>query len=238
MPGTDPDLFDLEHAALAEASVVYDDVHAPAGIQRLALGELIGHYERLLRETRRLIQRSDRQEREMNVLNQRLQTLAINLDYRARHDTLTGVLNRGAVIELCNDTLLHSDIALVVLDLDHFKRINDTFGHPAGDAVLCAVVEQLQSVVGEIGQIGRVGGEEFTVMLPGLLLDDAMQLAEYMRAAVATHVFPSPIERAMTASFGVSWSAAGTPFESAYSRADEALYVAKRNGRNQVVRAR
>ncbi|GGP27203.1 hypothetical protein GCM10010971_30220 [Silvimonas amylolytica] len=235
---TDPDLFDLEHAALAEATLVFEDTHAPAGIYRLALGELIGHYERLLRETGRLIRRSDRQEREMTVLNQRLQALARSLEYRARHDTLTGVLNRGAVIELSNDMLSRCDMSLIVLDLDHFKRINDTYGHPAGDMVLQTVVGQLQSVVPEAGEIGRVGGEEFTVMLPRTSLDDALTIAENMRAAVAAHIFPAPIERNITASFGVSWNDTGTPFESAYGRADEALYIAKRNGRDQVVRAR
>ncbi|WP_188704933.1 GGDEF domain-containing protein [Silvimonas iriomotensis] len=235
---TDPDLFDLEHAALAEATLVFEDAHAPAGIYRLALGELIGHYERLLRETDRLIRRSDRQEREMTVLNQRLQALARSLEYRARHDTLTGVLNRGAVIELSGEMLAGSDMALIVLDLDHFKRINDTYGHPAGDMVLQTVVGHLQSVVPQTGEIGRVGGEEFTVMLPRTTLDDALAIAERMRAAVAAHVFPAPIERNITASFGVSWNDVGTPFENAYGRADEALYIAKRNGRDQVVRAR
>jgi hypothetical protein len=106
---------------------------APAPSQcRQALGDLLLAYERLLRETRRLVRRSDRAELEMNQLNSRLQDLAAELEHRATHDTLTGVLNRAAVIELVNQYFVHDDLSLIVLDIDHFKRINDSFGHPTG----------------------------------------------------------------------------------------------------------
>jgi diguanylate cyclase len=82
--------------------------------------------------------------------------------------------------------------------------------------------------------IGRVGGEEFTVVLPGYEIDEALRLAERMRAAIAAHVFAAPVSRPITASFGVSNNAAGTDFDTAYGLADSALYTAKRSGRNRV----
>lgn len=230
-----PDLFDLEQQALdaARAALAGDD----AARHRQALGELIAAYERLLRETGRLIRRSDREELEMNRLNQRLQELAAELEYRATHDSLTGVLNRAAIIERSNRLLKDDSVALIVLDIDHFKRVNDSFGHPVGDAVICGVVDCLKTAVPSDALIGRVGGEEFTVLLPGHALDIAEGLAEQLRRAVAEHGFALPDRRGVTASFGVSWLARGSSFDVAYGLADEALYAAKREGRNRVVRA-
>ncbi|MBV8122681.1 MAG: GGDEF domain-containing protein [Burkholderiaceae bacterium] len=232
-----PDLFDGESRALSVAKTIFNDAQADVDRHRNALGELITAYERLLRETRRLVRRSDREELEMNRLNQRLHDLATELEYRATHDSLTGVLNRAAIIGLSNQYLVKDSISLVVLDIDHFKRINDSFGHPIGDRVICGVVDRLQDVVSDSGQIGRVGGEEFTVLLPRMDGDAAAALAERLRMAVVEHDFGLPDGSRVSASFGVSWLPQGGGFDEAYTRADEALYAAKRAGRNQVVRA-
>ena len=96
---SEPDLFESENSVLAHAKAVFCDVDAGEDAYRHTLGQLISYYERLMRETRRLIRRSDREELEMNRLNHRLQELAQELEYRATHDTLTGALNRGAVID-------------------------------------------------------------------------------------------------------------------------------------------
>ncbi|MGO4305361.1 GGDEF domain-containing protein [Cupriavidus sp. RAF12] len=234
---SEPDLFESENSALAHARAVFCDVDAGEEAYRHTLGQLISYYERLVRETRRLIRRSDREELEMNRLNHRLQELAQELEYRATHDTLTGALNRGAVIDRATAALARGSLALIVLDIDHFKRLNDTFGHPVGDAVICGVTACLKNAVGTEGAIGRVGGEEFAALLPGLTLDKATSLAERMREAIAGYRFPAPVDREVTASFGVSWTAEGRTFEYAYGRADEALYQAKRDGRNRVTRA-
>jgi diguanylate cyclase (GGDEF)-like protein len=225
-----PDLFASEQAALDAARAA----HAGDGDAQQALGELLGHYERLLRETRRLVQRSDRAERNMNLLNLRLQELASQLEFRASHDPLTGALNRGAVIEHASELLAQEDVVLIVLDIDHFKQVNDSFGHPAGDTVIQSVVSCLRELLGAEAAIGRVGGEEFSVVWSGLTATEGRLLAERIRAAIASQAYPAPIERPVTASVGISWNARGSTFEQAYSRADQALYRAKRSGRNCV----
>ncbi|WP_454739747.1 GGDEF domain-containing protein [Cupriavidus necator] len=232
---SEPDLFESENSALAHAKAVFCDVDAGEDTYRNTLGQLISYYERLMRETRRLIRRSDREELEMNRLNHRLQELAQELEYRATHDTLTGALNRGAVIDRAGTALARGSLVLIVLDIDHFKRLNDAFGHPVGDAVICGVTASLKDTVGTEDAIGRVGGEEFVALLPELTLDEATRLAERMRAVIAAHRFPTPVACSVTASFGVSWTPQGRTFEHAYCRADEALYEAKRGGRNRVM---
>jgi diguanylate cyclase (GGDEF)-like protein len=230
----EPDLFAAETAVLAAARAAHQDDAAGADGYRRMLGEMMAHYERLMRETRRLIRRSDRAERDMNQLNRQLHELAGQLEYRATHDPLTGALNRGALIDNAGRLLLQGDMALIVLDIDHFKQVNDDFGHPAGDAVIQAVVRCLERLLGERVAIGRVGGEEFSVVWPTRYEAEAVALGQRICNTIACEVFAAPIDRPVTASVGVSWNLCGTPFELAYLRADEALYDAKRAGRNCV----
>lgn len=228
------DLFEAEESALRTAA----DTHAldslDARSYRDALGTLITQFRRLVRETRRVIMHSDRQERELNILNARLTQLATELDYKARHDPMTGAFNRRAVVELTEAHLRDSALSLIVLDIDHFKRINDEHGHPAGDAVIVELVARLRTITPEPVEVGRVGGEEFTVVLPRMELQAAVALAERMRAQVAASPFDMPVGRIVTASFGVSFTPSGGTFTEAYGRADAALYEAKRRGRNSV----
>ncbi|QIM50573.1 GGDEF domain-containing protein [Pusillimonas sp. DMV24BSW_D] len=191
-----------------------------------------------MREMHRLIRHSDRTEAELNTVNTKLQELSAELQYKARHDPLTGALNRGAVFEQAQTHLSAAPMSLIMLDIDHFKRINDTFGHPTGDAVIQELIERLRTAVGKHGDIGRVGGEEFTILLPNMSLDQSSQLAEYIRHLLANQPFDCiATEYTVTASFGISWSPFKTDFEHAYARADAALYRAKQQGRNQVVSA-
>lgn len=233
-----PDLFELESAALERALRARDDASLSAAELRAALSELAGHFERLMRDSRRLIRRSDREERELNVLNGELHRLAAQLEYKARHDSLTGALNRGAIFERAGRLLENGPLALVVLDIDFFKSINDAYGHPAGDAVICEVVARLRDAVPAQAEIGRVGGEEFSILLPEMSLAEALLRAETVRQAIAGTPFRCLPERVVTASFGVSGTARHGDFGDAYARADEALFEAKRGGRNQVRAAR
>jgi diguanylate cyclase (GGDEF)-like protein len=230
-----PDLFESESRALRAGQAVYETCVGSDDVCHQALGELLTAYERLLRETRRLVRHSDRAELEMTRLNQRLQDLANELEYRATHDSLTGIFNRAAIIELVDRHFKRQDLALIVLDIDHFKRVNDSFGHPTGDRVIVGVVDCLKRVVPATASIGRVGGEEFTVLLPGQSGEAAQAVAESVRHAIEVHPFGLPDGSAITASFGVSWAPLGGKFDDAYNQADEALFTAKRSGRNQVV---
>ncbi|MFA7624786.1 MAG: GGDEF domain-containing protein [Pusillimonas sp.] len=231
----DKDLFELEMAALANAQAVAANPALDAQDYRQALHELTQDYRRLMRETHRLIRHGDRTEAELNSVNLKLQQLGSELDYKARHDTLTGTLNRGAVFEEAHRFLQTRHLSLVMLDIDFFKRINDSFGHPAGDAVIRELVERLSEVLQDQGTVGRVGGEEFTILLPDTSLQDSAAIAEAIRHNVASRPFDCLPAHPVTASFGISWSAPGTAFELAYSAADAALYDAKKQGRNRVV---
>jgi len=230
------DLFQAEEAALQAAEQTHMQEAADADGYRQALGVLIVQFRRLVRESRRLILHSDRQEKELNALNARLKQLAAELDYKATHDPLTGAFNRRAVVERTEALLADCAIAMIVVDIDHFKRINDECGHPAGDGVIVELVARLREIAPAHAEIGRVGGEEFTVVLPETELDGAAAIAERMRERVASTVFAMlPTPRIVTGSFGVSYTRRGGSFGDAYGNADTALYDAKRGGRNSVV---
>lgn len=159
-----------------------------------------------------------------------------------RFDGLTGAHNKTHFDETLRTTLaasraLPQPVSLVLFDLDHFKRINDTHGHTAGDAVLRQVAAAVREKLGPQQLFARVGGEEFAVLCPGLELGSARQVAEQLRAAVqrARCAFEETIIP-VTLSLGVAERAAGTnePGERLYERADAQLYAAKAAGRNCV----
>jgi diguanylate cyclase (GGDEF)-like protein len=134
---------------------------------------------------------------------------------------------------------LSEPLSCVMCDIDKFKSVNDTYGHQAGDAVLRQFAKILQGEAREIDRIGRYGGEEFLLLLPGTVLDAAVTFADRVRKAVEEHTFTfdgGTLKR--TASFGVSgWPhPAITHCETLVKMADDALYVAKETGRNKVVR--
>lgn len=230
----DAELFEAEMQALSRAQAVVEATGTDVDLYRRALEDLMQQYRRLMRETHRLIRHGDRTEAELNAVNARLQKLSEELDYKARHDSLTGILNRSAVFELAQRYLQEESLALILLDIDFFKQINDRYGHPAGDAVLRELAERLSRALAGRGDVGRVGGEEFTILLPGTALRDSTAIAESIRHSIAGRAFTSLPGHAVTASFGVGWSAPGTEFEHAYSRADAALYRAKNKGRNRI----
>jgi diguanylate cyclase (GGDEF)-like protein len=125
-----------------------------------------------------------------------------------------------------------------MIDLDHFKRVNDTHGHLVGDAVLREVADTLCDQVREVDAVGRFGGEEFVVLLPGAALPDALRVAERIRSAIAdlTVAEGSAAVSTLSASIGVSvHPVAGAVLDQVLMAADNALYEAKRGGRNRVV---
>lgn len=162
---------------------------------------------------------------------------------QATHDALTRVWNRSAIFEVLHREVARSareqtPLGVTLLDLDHFKRINDTHGHIAGDAVLRETVRRMQACMRPFDAIGRYGGEEFLVILPGSDEASSTAAAERLRVAIsADSMLLSDATIAVTASFGVTATPQGAPVtpESLISSADEALLQAKRLGRNRVV---
>jgi diguanylate cyclase (GGDEF)-like protein len=154
-------------------------------------------------------------------------------------DQLTGMLNRKALStrseELAQQALISGDpVGMIVCDLDHFKQINDTHGHPVGDDVLKEVAYLLRKHLRAFDLAYRLGGEEFLMLLPGSGLEHSVDLAERLRLAVSAEPLAGNVP--VTMSFGVSASGRGEPFDyqDVFSEADAALYRAKRGGRNQV----
>ncbi|MBP2547674.1 diguanylate cyclase (GGDEF)-like protein [Neorhizobium galegae] len=157
----------------------------------------------------------------------------------AERDPLTGLFNRRGFDAAIDRAFLPglSAGSVIVCDIDHFKTVNDSHGHAAGDEVLAQVGRQLQQVIGENGITARLGGEEFVAYLPDLAPPDAARLAETFRAAVASRIWQlRGTPRTITVSLGI---AAIPPsrhtLQPAIDHADEALYRAKTTGRNRVV---
>ncbi|MCR5876705.1 sensor domain-containing diguanylate cyclase [Phenylobacterium sp. J426] len=159
---------------------------------------------------------------------------AFELRMIAQRDHLTGALTRRGFFAEADRVLQSGQGALLLLDIDHFKAINDTFGHPTGDVVLQSVAETCRSVLGGRGVVGRIGGEEFGVVLNQG--DFAMRVAEELRAALETLVIPHTCPLQVTASFGVALASPDVGSGEAWlAQADIGLYAAKRTGRNRCV---
>lgn len=156
---------------------------------------------------------------------------------RSTRDPLTGLLNHRAFHERLAEAVTRprGPLSLVLLDIDHFKRVNDGCGHHTGDVTLRLVARRIAAQVREGDALGRIGGEEFGWLLPDATGATAAAAAERARRAVAD----SPIEGAgaVTISAGVAELVPGEPPDSLHRRADTALYVAKRRGRNRIVAA-
>lgn len=159
------------------------------------------------------------------------------LRHQSQTDTLTGLYNRRRMYQIAEQELSRiqrngGSLGLVLIDLDHFKQINDTYGHPAGDAVLKAFAALLNREIREIDIAVRMGGEEFAVIMPASDTASAHALAERIRKAVATLSLPHQIR--LTASFGASATQGPEDsFEQLFSRTDKLLYKAKSAGRNR-----
>ncbi len=166
------------------------------------------------------------------------------LRFQAMRDALTGTYNRAAALRRLEEELDrarrdHKPLSLLMMDIDHFKKINDTYGHLVGDAVLKETVRRMQSVVRSYDVVGRFGGEEFLVILPSADEKIAVQVAERIRAAVSAHpVTDDAVSVTLTLSAGVATAeSASSGVDALIQSADVALYEAKRTGRNRVCTA-
>jgi diguanylate cyclase (GGDEF)-like protein len=161
---------------------------------------------------------------------------------QATRDSLTGLWNRVAAIqildrEIARASRAETSIAVIMADLDRFKQVNDTHGHLGGDAVLREAASRMSSMLRKYDSIGRYGGEEFLIVVPGCHLRDSLAVAERLRDSVCSHPFSIGDQSfAATCSFGLAWDDCGSSIDAnrMLREADSALYVAKRKGRNRV----
>ncbi len=176
--------------------------------------------------------------------NRELKAAMAELEDLATRDPLTRLPNRRAVMEhlahessrAARRTPLEQSLCLCMADIDLFKDINDTYGHQAGDNVLCAVSDALQTTLRQGDFVGRFGGEEFLLMFPESTREGAAIAAERVRSAIAAlRIDDLPPETQVTISLGVAVHRPGDTVDDTLRRADQALYAAKEGGRNRVV---
>lgn len=170
------------------------------------------------------------------VMMRRIHQLNMALAHELRHDPMTGLLRRAAFFEAFEDIRQPPSGALLMIDIDEFKRINDTYGHNVGDRVICAVGQTLREHFGGCGKAARFGGEEFVVFCPGESLEQVRERAENLRMDVMqSTIYSQDLRLKVSLSIGVAAWQQGSPVDEALVAADRAMYSAKRAGRNQVV---
>ncbi len=205
-------------------------------VRRDEVGALTAHFQTMSQEILRahsmLENRVAERTMQLEQANGELQRLV-------ECDPLTGLYNRRKMFQLLEQAVAGAQtnvsFSLVIFDVDHFKRINDTYGHVAGDKVLRAIAEHTTVALRPEDAMARIGGEEFLVLLPDTTAVDAYEVAERVRETLAAAEVPieeHPSVR-FTVSLGLTDYAPGDCPEAIYQRADEALYAAKRSGRNQ-----
>lgn len=160
---------------------------------------------------------------------------SVALENRMRRDPLTNLLNRAQF-----DTNMRrlaergEHCALAVLDIDHFKLVNDTHGHPEGDQVICRLAKLLEDGVRSTDFVGRMGGEEFALLMPYCDLDNALTVLDRLRVQFSNQVFRSEAGNEFSCAFSAGLVQLGSDFQFSYKDADDALYESKKKGRNRV----
>ena len=176
-------------------------------------------------------------QKELSEINSTLENKNREYETLASTDSLTGLYNRYKFSELYLSSYMamvqrHNEMSIILLDIDFFKRVNDTYGHNAGDQVLIQISHTLLKTLRNIDVVCRWGGEEFIVLLPTASLENASILAEKLRKHIESQEID--IVGSITSSFGVSQVREGEDMQSVIDRADKALYLAKNSGRNCV----
>lgn len=157
------------------------------------------------------------------------------LEHLASHDSLTGCLSRRAWLEICEQEMDRSvrsgrPMTLLIMDIDHFKKVNDNYGHQVGDRVIVSVVKHATTALRRADSLGRYGGEEFVALLPETGAEQALVVAERIRTAVEK----SADDPRCTVSIGIATNNVKLSVDGLLTLADEAMYRAKHNGRNRV----
>lgn len=176
-------------------------------------------------------------EQRVKERTEELERVLAEVEAKATSDSLTGLFNRRKFdemlrLEFNRFTRYGRSASLILLDIDHFKQVNDVFGHQAGDSVLVEIAKALAAQARNVDTLCRWGGEEFAVLLPETDLAQALLAAEHFRQAVAAHSFPIAMQ--ISISLGVAQFKPGETIDNALRRTDLALYAAKKAGRNTV----
>ena len=255
-------LYESEEQVVAQAESLCQDFANRSGAEVLEnLQLLIKSYLKSFREQQRLVRVSDRQQEQLRQITRELQEKTLELqalnqaleaeietrkqledDLRrmATMDALTGLFNRRRFYELGQYEWAKLErgshvLSLLMIDLDRFKAVNDRLGHAVGDEALRCFARACRGQIREGDSPGRLGGEEFGVLLPDTGLAGALEVAERIRAAMETCPISGPDgDFFVTVSIGAVTARPREGFEAMLARADEAMYAAKQNGRNRV----
>lgn len=229
------EMFHKEEQCIEQAEVLLRSV-LNGTVAEQPFTELLDVARKLLRQSRRLVTMGDRMQAQLSTLNN-------ELAHMARTDALTGLDNRRHFMDMARREFSRSrrtgaSFSLLLVDADHFKSINDTWGHDVGDRALQAIATLLKTSVRSHDTPARFGGEEFTILLPDTGCHEAGIIAERIRAAVENNLLMEeqrPVR--FTVSIGCTTANARdgeVDLDGMFKRADVALYAAKKNGRNRI----
>ncbi len=209
----------------------------PTEVLRTAVDQALESY----REIAALTAANRQLERMLADRSRDLEEANLILDRLATTDPLTGIVNRRRFMDLASREVLRSKrssaaISVILLDIDHLRQVNDQYGQATGDAVLLEVVNRIGLGLRTLDVLGRLGGEEFAILLPDAHLEGASVVAERLRDSIAaTPMYAGDGRMTVTASLGVATLSSDETLDGLLHRADEALGTAKRDGRNRVV---
>ncbi len=206
--------------------------------------ELLPSLEAILKELQEIRKQNETLKKELEKYHEEVSRLKEELaeaKSEAEIDFLTTIPNRRSFMRALQDAVRDFEMrnypfSLIILDIDNFKQINDKYGHIVGDEVLKEIGSVLRNYLRANTIVGRIGGEEFAILLPGVPLEDAKKVAERIRKVIENRVIriDENTEINLTASFGVTQVKKGDTVESVIDRADMAMYEAKRKGKNRV----
>ncbi|MBN2656413.1 MAG: GGDEF domain-containing protein [Spirochaetales bacterium] len=226
-------LFSNEEKYLAFAQALIENGDDESTEWSIAFQEMTAQYAKLLKQTAKLVKISDHAQKSLQLANSRIQQMADS-------DNLTGLPNRRGSLKLIEQEISKSlrygtPLSLFLVDIDHFKKINDTWGHGVGDLVLQKISELMKENLRNHDLLGRWGGEEFIIALADTDLTGAETLSEKLRNKIEKSLISiEKAEISFTASFGGTIYSHDMSLEKNIDLADKALYRSKRAGRNRI----
>ncbi len=226
----------------------HDQINSTDDIGQLSviLESLVGDISAMNADAKQNHEALQETQKKVEIAEKQINELTVKLDYIsevAHEDFLTGALNRRGMDDALAREFERADrhntpLSLAMLDIDHFKKINDTLGHSTGDKALAHLAKVVKSILRSTDVLARYGGEEFVILLPGSKQDDAINVVSNLQRELTKNFFLHNNERVLiTFSAGVAERSTGENVDSVLPRADAALYLAKQSGRNRVIGA-